>query len=92
VSPDGADSHRRFREKYDLPFTPLSDEDHAVATRYGAWQEKNNYGKKYWGIVRSSYLIDPDGKVARAWPRVKADGHATEVLQALAEARAERAA
>jgi thioredoxin-dependent peroxiredoxin len=92
VSPDGADSHRRFREKYDLPFTLLSDEDHALATRYGAWQEKNNYGKKYWGIVRSSYLIDPDGKIARAWPRVKADGHATEVLEALAEARAARAA
>ena len=92
VSPDGASSHRRFREKYQLPFTLLSDEDHSVATRYGAWQEKNNYGKRYWGIVRSSYLIDPDGKVVRAWPRVKADGHAAEVLQALAEARAERAA
>ena len=92
VSPDNAASHRRFREKFDLPFTLLSDVDHAVATRYGAWQEKTNYGRTYWGIVRSSYLIDPDGKVARAWPRVKADGHAAEVLQALADARAERAA
>jgi len=92
VSPDNASSHRKFREKFDLHFTLLSDVDHDVATRYGAWQEKNNYGKKYWGIVRSSYLIDPDGKIARAWPRVKADGHAEQVLQALAEARAERAA
>ncbi|HLX35526.1 MAG TPA: peroxiredoxin [Candidatus Limnocylindrales bacterium] len=92
VSPDGASSHRRFREKYSLPFTLLSDEDHSAATTYGAWQEKNNYGKKYWGIVRSSYLIDPDGKIAKAWPRVKADGHAAEVLTALEEARAARAA
>jgi peroxiredoxin Q/BCP len=92
VSPDNATSHRRFREKFDLPFTLLSDVDHAVADRYGAWQEKNNYGRKYWGIVRSSYLIDPEGRIARAWPRVKADGHAAEVLEALAEARAARAA
>jgi peroxiredoxin Q/BCP len=92
VSPDNAASHRRFREKFDLPFTLLSDVDHAVADRYGAWQEKNNYGRKYWGIVRSSYLIDPEGRIARAWPRVKADGHAAEVLEALAEARAARAA
>ena len=92
VSPDNGTSHRRFREKFDLPFTLLSDVDHGVAERYGAWQEKNNYGKKYWGIVRSSYLIDPDGRVARAWPRVKADGHAAEVLAALEEARAARAA
>jgi peroxiredoxin Q/BCP len=92
VSPDGASSHRRFREKYQLPFTLLSDEDHAVASRYGAWQEKNNYGKRYWGIVRSSYLIDPAGKIAKAWPRVKADGHAAAVLEALEEARAAHAA
>ncbi len=92
VSPDGASSHRRFREKYSLPFTLLSDEDHDVATRYGAWQEKDNYGKKYWGIVRSSYLIDPEGRIAKAWPRVKADGHAAQVLEALEEARAAHAA
>jgi len=92
VSPDNAASHRRFREKFELPFTLLSDVDHAVAEKYGAWQEKQNYGRTYWGIQRSSYLIDPDGKIARAWPRVKADGHAAAVLEALAEARAERAA
>jgi peroxiredoxin Q/BCP len=90
VSPDGASSHRKFREKFDLPFTLLSDVDHDVANRYGAWAEKTNYGKTYMGIVRSSYLIDPDGRIARAWPKVKADGHAAEVLSALEEERAAR--
>ncbi len=88
VSPDGAASHGRFKTKFDLPFTLLSDEDHAVATDYGAWAMKNNYGKKSMGIVRSSFLIDPVGRIARVWPRVKADGHAAAVLEALAEARA----
>jgi thioredoxin-dependent peroxiredoxin len=88
VSPDNASSHRRFREKFGLQFTLLSDEDHAVATRYGAWALKKNYGREYMGIVRSSFLIDPDGRIARAWPRVKADGHAAQVLAALEEARA----
>jgi peroxiredoxin Q/BCP len=92
VSPDGAASHRKFREKFDLPFTLLSDVDHDVATRYGAWAEKVNYGRTYMGIVRSSYLIDPDGVIARAWPKVKADGHAAAVLEALEQARAARAA
>ena len=91
VSPDGAASHKRFREKYNLPFTLLSDEDHAVAERYGAWTLKQNYGREYMGIQRSSFLVDPDGVVARAWPKVKADGHAADVLAALAEARAARA-
>jgi peroxiredoxin Q/BCP len=92
VSPDRASSHRKFREKFELPFTLLSDPDHDVAMRYGAWAEKVNYGKTYMGIVRSSYLIDPDGKIARAWPKVKADGHAAAVLEALEEARAARTA
>jgi peroxiredoxin Q/BCP len=91
ISPDGAASHKRFREKFDLPFTLLSDEDHAVAERYGAWTLKQNYGREYMGIQRSSFLVDPDGVVARTWPKVKADGHAAEVLGALAEARASRA-
>jgi peroxiredoxin Q/BCP len=88
VSPDNASSHRRFREKYDLPFTLLSDVDHAVAEKYGAWQEKTNYGRTYMGIVRSTYLIDPEGRIARAWPKVKADGHAADALTALEEERA----
>jgi thioredoxin-dependent peroxiredoxin len=90
VSPDDAASHRRFREKFGLPFTLLSDEDHAVADRYGAWQLKTNYGREAMGIQRSTVLVDPDGRVARVWPRVKADGHAVEVLAALAEAQADR--
>ena len=92
VSPDGADSHQRFRTKYGLPFTLLSDEDHDVSTRYGAWALKTNYGKTYMGIIRSSFLIDPDGRIAKVWPRVKADGHAAEVKTALDEARAARPA
>jgi thioredoxin-dependent peroxiredoxin len=92
VSPDSQASHRRFREKFDLPFTLLADVDKAVSTRYGAWREKVNYGKRYMGIGRSTYLIDPDLRVARAWPTVKADGHAAAVLEALAEARTARSA
>lgn len=91
ISPDGAASHRRFREKFNLPFTLLSDEAHEVAERFGAWQLKSMYGREYMGIQRSTFLVDPDGRIARAWPRVTADGHAADVLAALAEARAERA-
>lgn len=87
ISPDGPESHRRFREKFGLPFTLLSDEDHAVAEAYGAWQEKQNYGRTYMGIQRSTFLVGPDGRIARAWPRVKADGHAAAVVEALAELR-----
>jgi thioredoxin-dependent peroxiredoxin len=81
VSPDGAASHARFRSKFELPFTLLSDEDHRVAEAYGSWALKKNYGKEYMGIVRSSFLVDPDGRVAHAWPKVKADGHAADVLE-----------
>lgn len=88
ISPDGAASHRRFREKFSLTFPLLSDEDHAVAEAYGAWALKKNYGREYMGIVRSSFLVDPNGRIARVWPRVKADGHAAEVLAALTEAKA----
>lgn len=92
LSPDGSDSHRRFREKFGLPFPLLSDEDHAVAEAYGAWTLKKNYGREYMGIQRSSFLVDPDGVVAHAWPKVTADGHAAEVLARLATLKAERAA
>jgi peroxiredoxin Q/BCP len=87
ISPDGAASHRGFREKYDLPFTLLSDEGHAVAETYGAWVLKTNYGRESMGIQRSSFLVDPEGRIARAWPRVTADGHAAEVLAAIVEAK-----
>jgi len=87
VSPDGSGSHQAFRAKYALPFTLLSDADHAVAEVYGAWGEKKNYGRTYMGIIRSSFLVDPDGRVAKAWPKVKAEGHAEAVLEALRSAR-----
>jgi peroxiredoxin Q/BCP len=92
VSPDGAGSHAAFRAKFGLPFTLLSDEDHAVAEAWGAWGEKVNYGRRYMGIIRSSFLVDPDGRVAVAWPKVRADGHAAQVLEALRAAAAGRGA
>ena len=90
ISPDGATSHAQFRAKFSLPFTLLSDDDHAVAEAYGAWTLKNRHGREYMGIQRSSFLVDPEGRVARAWPKVTADGHAAEVVAALAEAKAAR--
>jgi peroxiredoxin Q/BCP len=88
VSPQGAASKRAFREKFGLPFWLLADEDHAVADAYGSWVEKNNYGRTYWGTARRTFLIDPEGRIARVWPKVKPEGHAVEVLAALDEARA----
>ncbi|HSG85910.1 MAG TPA: peroxiredoxin [Candidatus Limnocylindrales bacterium] len=85
ISPDDAASHAAFRTKFGLPFLLLSDEDHAVAERYGAWGMKKNYGREYEGLIRSTFLVDPDGRIARAWPRVRADGHAERVLEALRE-------
>jgi peroxiredoxin Q/BCP len=90
VSPQGARSKRAFREKYSLPFPLLSDEDHAVAEAYGSWVEKQNYGKTYWGTARTTFLVDPEGRIARTWPKVKADGHASEVLAAIDELQATR--
>ena len=92
ISPDGARSHAAFRSKFGLTFPLLSDEDHAVAEAYGAWQQKHNYGKSYMGIARSSFLVDPEGRLAVSWPKVRAEGHAEEVLAALSRVRAEREA
>ena len=83
VSPDAGKSHTKFAAKYALPFPLLSDSDHRVAEAYGAWAEKSMYGRKYMGIIRSTFLIDTGGKVARVWPKVKVRGHADEVLEAL---------
>ena len=91
ISPDGSGAHAAFRAKYGLPFTLLSDEEHAVAEAYGAWREKTNYGKTYMGIGRSSFLVGPDGTVVRTWANVKAEGHAEQVREALEEARASHA-
>lgn len=80
VSGDGAASHRKFAEKYSLPFPLLSDETHDVMRAYGAWGTKSMYGKQFEGVIRSTVVIDPQGKVAKTWPKVKADGHGKEVL------------
>lgn len=85
VSPDSVESHGKFRDKYDLNFPLLADPDHKVAEKYGAWREKNMYGKKSMGIQRCTYLIDANGKVAKLWKRVNVDGHDQQVLDALAE-------
>ncbi|TWU20988.1 putative peroxiredoxin bcp [Novipirellula galeiformis] len=83
ISTDTAESHVKFREKYSLPFPLLVDEDHAMSEKYGAWREKNMYGKKSMGIQRSTYLIDANGKVAKLWKRVKVDGHDAQVIEAV---------
>jgi peroxiredoxin Q/BCP len=83
VSPDDVASHAGFRDKYSLNFPLLADAGHAVAERYGAWREKNFYGKKSMGVQRSTFLIDREGKVAKAWHKVSVDGHDEEVLAAL---------
>jgi peroxiredoxin Q/BCP len=76
-------SKAKFAKKYDLNFPLLADANHAVAEKYGVWQEKSNYGKKYMGIARTTYLIGPDGKVQQRWDRVKVDHHAEDVIAAL---------
>jgi peroxiredoxin Q/BCP len=76
-------SKAKFAKKYDLNFPLLADADHAVAAKYGVWQKKMRYGRSYMGIVRTTYLIGPDGKVAKRWDKVSVDGHAADVLAAL---------
>ena len=85
VSPDDVTSHEKFKTKFKLPFPLLADEDHAVAEAYGAWGEKSMYGRKYQGILRTTFVIDPAGKVARVFEKVKPKGHAAEVLEAINE-------
>lgn len=83
VSPDKETTHAKFAGKFGLPFTLLADTEHAVAEKYGSWGEKSLYGRKFLGIIRSTFLIDPAGKVARVWPKVKVAGHVDEVLEAV---------
>lgn len=85
ISPDDITSHGKFRDKFQLNFPLLVDTDHKIAEKYGAWREKNMYGKKSMGIARSTFIIDSDGKVARVWKAVKVDGHDAAVLAALKE-------
>jgi len=83
VSPDPVTAHLKFRKKYSLPFPLLADTDHVVAEAYGAWGEKSMYGRKYFGILRSTFIIDERGKVVKVFEKVKPKGHAGEVLAAL---------
>jgi thioredoxin-dependent peroxiredoxin len=85
ISTDSIESHEKFRDKFDLNFPLLSDPEHAVAEKFGAWREKNMYGKKSMGIQRSTFLIDASGKVAKVWKAVKVDGHDAQVIAALEE-------
>lgn len=83
ISPDSVESHKKFAEKYNLPFTLLSDEPREVIEKYEVWKEKNNYGKKYMGVERTTFLIDENGIISKIFPKVKVDGHDQELLEAL---------
>ncbi|MCZ7601533.1 MAG: thioredoxin-dependent thiol peroxidase [Melioribacteraceae bacterium] len=83
VSADSSASHQKFSDKYDLPFTLLSDEDKKVLGKYDVWKEKSMYGKKYMGIERTTVVINEDGKIQKIFPKVKVNGHVEEVLKEL---------
>jgi len=85
VSPDSPESHTKFIEKHELSITLLSDTDKEILTGYGVWQKKKMYGREYMGVVRSTFLIDPEGKIAYIWPKVKVAGHADAVMEKLVE-------
>ena len=83
MSPDTEASHRKFKSKYELPFTLLADPNHQAAEAYGVWKEKKNYGRKYEGVERSTFVIDAEGKVAKAMRGIRPAGHAAQVLETL---------
>ena len=83
VSADSVKSHAKFTEKFQLPFPLLADEERNIVKAYGAWGEKTFMGRKFFGILRSTFLIGPDGRVKAVWPKVKPEEHAAEVLAAL---------
>jgi len=87
ISPDAPEKQKKFDDKYSLGFPLLSDPDHAVAEKYGAWGEKSMYGKKYLGIIRSAFLIDEKGKIAEAWPKISPKDTPKKLLKALEERR-----
>ena len=84
ISPDGIASHQKFKTKYNLPFLLLADEDHAVAEAYGVWQEKSNYGKKYFGVVRSHFVVDEAGKLADVQVKVSPTDSVERAISSLA--------
>jgi peroxiredoxin Q/BCP len=83
ASPDSVERQAQFKEKENLPFTLLADEDHAIAEAYGVWVEKSMYGRKYWGVERSTFLIDADGRIEKIFRKVKPKTHSEQVLAAL---------
>ncbi len=83
VSPDQSAAQSKFKAKFDLPFTLLADAEHQAAEAYGVWKEKNRYGKKYMGVERTTFLIGKDGQIAKIFHKVKPEGHADEVYEAL---------
>lgn len=85
ISADSVASHIKFAEKYELPFTLLSDENKEVVEKYGVWKEKSMYGKKYMGIERTTFIIDGEGRIKNIFPKVKVAGHIEEVMKALGE-------
>jgi peroxiredoxin Q/BCP len=87
VSPDDTASHEKFQKKFQLPFPLLSDEGAKVASAYGVWKEKSMYGRTYMGIERTTFLIAPDGRIAKIYPKVKVDGHADALLADLKAAK-----
>ena len=90
ISPDEVDAVDKFAGKYDLDFTLLADADHSVAEAYGTWGEKSMYGKKYTGMLRSTFIVDPEGRIARVFPKVSPKTHDEVVLKALGELSAAR--
>lgn len=83
VSPDSVRSHRTFADKHSLPFRLVADTDHQIAEQYGVWKEKKLYGRTYWGIERTTFIIDPDGRISAIFPNVKVDGHVEDVITTL---------
>lgn len=83
ISPDKTEAQQKFAEKYGLPYSFVPDTDHAIAETYGVWKEKKNYGKTYMGIERTTFVIDPSGKIQKIYPKVKVAGHAEKVLSEL---------
>ena len=85
ISPDSVKSHKKFAEKYKLPFNLLADEEKKVLEKYGVWKEKSMYGRKYMGVERTTFIIDKKGKIKKIFNKVKVDGHNKEVMEALKE-------
>jgi thioredoxin-dependent peroxiredoxin len=85
ISPDSVKSHGKFRSKYSLPFTLLADEDHKVCELFGVWGKKKNFGKEYFGVLRTTFLIDGDGQIVKVFKGVKPANHSKEVIAAFSE-------